>query len=136
MEAGPSRSAPITSNHAVQHPLPPVHFYSVEYPGYVQPSSVPQVIRNLGGPSTLETAFKRGASKSETLVELDLKPGNPFAHPIAGEVVGNNSILLKIRRRRRKKAPDIEASSDPDEYIGDFKAEVVGVLHKTVRFRC
>lgn len=123
METGPS---------AAQHPLPPIHFYSVEYPGYVQPSSVPQAIKNLGGPSTLENAFKRGASKSETLVELALKPGDSFSHPIAGEVVPNNSVLLKVTRRRRKKAN----GSNPEQVIGDFKAEVVGVLHKTVRFRC
>ncbi|KAJ3917262.1 RNA polymerase III transcription factor IIIC subunit-domain-containing protein [Lentinula edodes] len=55
---------------------------SVEYPGYVQPASVPQAIRNLASPS--KTAFRRGASKPETLVELKLQPDDSFVHPIPG----------------------------------------------------
>ncbi|KAF5393822.1 hypothetical protein D9757_000196 [Collybiopsis confluens] len=127
MEAGPSHQP------AQAHTLPQVQFYSVEYPGYVQPASVPQAIRNIGGPS-LETAFKRGTSKSETAVELRFDPNDPFVHPVPGEVTANNSILLKITRRKKKK-DSATAAKEHKEIIGDFKAEAVGVLHKTVRFR-
>ncbi|KAJ3813106.1 RNA polymerase III transcription factor IIIC subunit-domain-containing protein [Lentinula aff. lateritia] len=61
-----------------------------------QPASVPQAIRNLGGPSSLETAFRRGTSKSETLVELKLQPDDSFVHPVPGEVVANDVSLSNV----------------------------------------
>ncbi|KAJ4472296.1 RNA polymerase III transcription factor IIIC subunit-domain-containing protein [Lentinula aciculospora] len=129
MEAGPSTAT--TNNQAQLHPLPQTQFYSVEYPGYVRPASVPQAIRNLGGPSSLETAFRRGASKSETLVELRFQPDDSFMHSVPGEVVANNSIVIKVTRRKRK----VLRGPGQYEHIGDFKAEAVGILHKTARFR-
>ena len=57
-------------------------FYSVEYPGYVQPSSVPLAINNLGGQSKVDHAFKRTAPKSQqTLLELSLRPGTRSRTP-------------------------------------------------------
>jgi general transcription factor 3C polypeptide 5 (transcription factor C subunit 1) len=109
----------------LQHP-----FYSVEYPGYVQPSSVPLAISNLGGQSKVDHAFKRTASKSQqTLLELSLRPGNPFAHPVPGDVVGTNNLLLKVTKRKRK-----QVAGDPCT-TGEYTAEVVGVVSKTARFR-
>lgn len=104
-------------------------FYSIEYPGYVQPSSVPLAISNLGGQSKLDHAFKRTASKSQTLLELSLRPGNPFAHPIPGDVVGTNNLLLKVTKRKRK-----QVAGDPCT-TGEYTAEVVGNVSKTARFR-
>lgn len=114
---------------APEHLLPTTHFYSVEYPGYVQPSSVPLAIRTLGGQSSLETAFKRNATKTETLLELNLRPRNPFAHPIPGDVVATNNVLMKVVRRKRRRL-DEEGMA-----IGEYTAEVVGVIPKTARFR-
>jgi general transcription factor 3C polypeptide 5 (transcription factor C subunit 1) len=106
-------------------------FYSIEYPGYVQPSSVPLAIRSLGGQSKLDHAFKRTAPKSQqTLLELSLRPGNPFAHPIPGDVVGTNNLLLKVTKRKRK-----QVAGDPCTTTGEYTAEVVGVVSKTARFR-
>ncbi|KAJ4485110.1 hypothetical protein C8R41DRAFT_868391 [Lentinula lateritia] len=59
--------------------------------------TVPQAICNLGGPSNLETAFRRGASKSETLVELKLPPDDSFVHPVPGEVVANDVSLSNFK---------------------------------------
>ena len=107
-------------------------FYSVEYPGYVQPSSVPLAINNLGGQSKVDHAFKRTAPKSQqTLLELSLRPGNPFAHPIPGDVVGTNNLLLKVTKRKRKQVD----GGDPCPTTGEYTAEVVGVVSKTARFR-
>lgn len=106
-------------------------FYSVEYPGYVQPSSVPLAINNLGGQSKVDHAFKRTAPKSQqTPLELSLRPGNPFAHPIPGDVVGTNNLLLKVTKRKRK-----QVDGDPCTTTGEYMAEVVGVVSKTARFR-
>jgi general transcription factor 3C polypeptide 5 (transcription factor C subunit 1) len=86
-------------------------------------------VRNLGGQDSLDNAFKRTALRSETLVELNLRSGNPFAHPIPGDVVATNNIVLKVVKRRRRKL------NDGDELIGEYTAEAVGVVPKTVRFR-
>ena len=105
-------------------------FYSIEYPGYVQPSSVPLAISNLGGQSKVDHAFKRTAPKSQALLELSLRPGNPFAHPIPGDVVGTNNLLLKVTKRKRK-----QVAGDPCTTPGEYTAEVVGIVSKTARFR-
>lgn len=122
-DAGPS----ITHSEAPERPLPSTPFYSIEYPGYVKPESVPLAVSNLGGPSRLETAFKRTAAKNEALLELNLRPGNPFAHPIPGDIVGTSNILLKVVRRKRR--------NPEGEYIGEFTAEAMGIIPKTARFR-
>jgi general transcription factor 3C polypeptide 5 (transcription factor C subunit 1) len=114
---------------APEHPLPPTHFYSVEYPGYVQPSSVPLAVRTLGGQSSLESAFKRNATKTETLLELNFRPGNPFSHPVPGDVVATNNILMKVVKRKRRRL------DGEDNVVGEYTAEAVGVIPKTARFR-
>jgi general transcription factor 3C polypeptide 5 (transcription factor C subunit 1) len=114
---------------APEHLLPTTHFYSIEYPGYVQPSSVPLAIRTLGGQSSLETAFKRNATKTETLLELNLRPGNPFSHPITGDVVATNNILMKVVKRKRRRL------NGEGDFVGEYTAEAVGVIPKTGRFR-
>lgn len=113
---------------APEHPLPATHFYSVEYPGYVQCSSVPLAVRNLGGTSKLESAFKRTAARNEALLELNLRYGNPYAHPIPGDIVGTNNILIKVTKRKRRHVDD-------DGVVGDYTAEPLGAILKTARFR-
>lgn len=112
-------------SEARQHPLPQVPFYSVEYPGYVRPSSTHLAISNLGGQSKLDNTFRHATSKPESLLELTLRPNNPFAHHISGEAVATNNIVFKIVKRRRKNRNE-----------GEYTVEAVGVTHKTVRFRC
>ncbi|EGO01771.1 hypothetical protein SERLA73DRAFT_177265 [Serpula lacrymans var. lacrymans S7.3] len=124
-----SSNASTSSSEAPERPLPSTPFYSVEYPGYVQSSSVPLAIRSLGGQINLDSAFKRTASKHDALLELNLRPGNPFAHPIPGDVVGTNNIVLKIIKRKRRRL------NDGDQPIGEYTAEAIGVIPKTARFR-
>ena len=112
---------------AVECPLPATYYYSVEYPGYVEHSSVPLAVRNLGGASKLESAFKRTAAKNETLLELNLRYGNPYAHPIPGDIVGTSNILIKVTKRKRRGAND--------GIIGDYIVQPLGVILKTARFR-
>jgi general transcription factor 3C polypeptide 5 (transcription factor C subunit 1) len=117
---------------ALESQLPQIPFYSVEYPGYVRPSSVPIAVKNLGGQTSIDNAFKRAASKTESLIELTLRPGQPFAHPIPGDVVGTNNILLKVVKRRRKRRIDQDWG---DGAIGEYTAEAIGIIPKTARFR-
>ncbi len=135
--AGSSRTSRNTASHtdpteppsARERPLLNTHFYSIEYPGYVKPASVPLAIDRLGGQRNIDEAFRRTGKKLESTLELNLRPGNPFSHPIHGEVVGTNNILLKVvkRKRRRKDGEQGEA--------GEYTAEVIGVIPKTGRFR-
>ena len=116
---------------APAYPLPDTQFYSIEYPGYIKPTSVPYAIRTLGGQTVVESAFKRTANKAETILELNFRPGNPFAHPVPGEVVHTNNILMKVVKRKRRRALPAEEG----EPIGEFTVEALGVIPKTVRFR-
>ncbi|KIM91005.1 hypothetical protein PILCRDRAFT_159710 [Piloderma croceum F 1598] len=114
---------------APEHPLPSTQLFSVEYPGYVRPASIPLAINNLGGQSSLHNAFKRTASKTDALLELRLRPDNPFAHPVPGDVVGTSNVLLRVVKRKRRR---VEGQDVP---LGEYTAEAVGVVSKTVRFR-
>jgi general transcription factor 3C polypeptide 5 (transcription factor C subunit 1) len=117
---------------AQQHPVNTTPFYSIEYPGYVRTTSVPIAVQNLGGQTALGTAFKRSAGKTEAAtLELKLRPGNPFAHPIPGDVVPTNNLVLKLVKRKRKNRMD----TDDGAAQGEYTAEIVGTTTKTVRFR-
>ncbi len=134
-EAGPSTAIPQQSTQtapsvlsAPLKPLPSTHFYSIEYPGYVQPTSVSLALERLGGQSSVDSAFKRTGGKTASVIELNLRPGNPFSHPIPGEVVATNNVLLKVVKRRRKQ-------KDGQPSVGEYTVEAVGVIPKTTRFR-
>ncbi|KAJ3558658.1 hypothetical protein NM688_g793 [Phlebia brevispora] len=135
-EAGPSNSSQEDVSQsspseptAPLRPLPSSHYYSVEYPGYIQPGSLPLAIERLGGQAKVDAAFKRTAGKTSSLLELRLRPTDPFAHPIAGEVITTNNILLKVVKRKRKQ------SRDQDGTMGEYIVEAMGVVPKTARFR-
>jgi hypothetical protein len=134
-----SEQDPSTSSHAPELPLPATSFYSVEYPGYVRAESAPRAVAQLGGSQALDFAFRRAETKQERIVELRLRPENPFAHPIAGEIVPTNNLLLKVIKRRRKRRPvegaAEETTTDVEGAVGEYTAEVVGSIPKTVRFR-
>lgn len=121
------------ADEAPLRPLPSAHFYSVEYPGYVQPTSVPRALKTLGGQGIVESAFKRTANRNNSILELNLRPGNPFAHPIPGEIIPTNNLVLKVVKRRRKRK-DGEATADGPA-IGEYTVQAVGVIPKTARFR-
>jgi general transcription factor 3C polypeptide 5 (transcription factor C subunit 1) len=102
--------APIVSQERL--PLPQVTFYSVEYPGYVQESSVPLAIQKIGGQSKLDNAFRRSAQRKDALLELSFRSNDPFAHPIPGDVVPANNLLLKVVKRKRRPVLGVGSSKD------------------------
>ena len=118
---------------ALAHELPTAHFYSIEYPGYVRLESVTTAVHSLGGQSSIDRAFRRSAPKEDALLELNLRPDNPFSHPLPGDLVSTNNILLKVVKRRLKRSPDDDESQN--EIIGEYTAAAVGVIPKTARFR-
>lgn len=120
-----------SSSEALERPLPATPFFSIEYPGYVRSTSIPLAITNLGGQASINDAFKRTATKADALLELSLRPGNPFAHPVPGDVVSTSNLLLKVVKRKRRR---VEGQAEGG-VVGEYTAEVVGVVSKTVRFR-
>ena len=102
---GPSSDDHGTPAPAPERPLPNTHFYSVEYPGYVNPTSAPLAIERLGGQQSIDTAFRRATARDrvESLLDLHLRPGNPYAHPVPGEVVPTSNIVLKVVKRKRRR---------------------------------
>jgi len=121
----------ISSVSAQERPLPQVTFCSVEYPGYVQESSVPIAVQRIGGQSKLDNAFRRSAQKKDTILELSFRLNDPFAHPIPGDVVPANNLLLKVVKRKRRSC----TVAGTDRSICEFTAEIVGIVSKTARFR-
>ena len=119
-------------------PFPLQTFTAIEYPGPVSTSahSVEAALDAVGGLKHLsatlaaEEPFKR-------VVELQLGHGIDRIHPIQGEIVPTQNLVLKITKRRKKRANAGEASVVlPGANKGGYTAEVVGVVDKTVRFRC
>ncbi|KAH8830172.1 RNA polymerase III transcription factor IIIC subunit-domain-containing protein [Flagelloscypha sp. PMI_526] len=129
LEASGSTSSTTQISSAPSYPLPKTQFYSVEYPGYVQPSSIPLAIKTLGGLPALSDAFQNAKTREEAHLECTLRPDNPFAHPIAGESVQTHKILMKVVKRKRKE------EFRKDGFVGDYTMEALGVIGKTARFR-
>lgn len=123
--------APTDTVAAPLKPLPSTHFYSVEFPGYVQASSVTLAMEHLGGQSNVYAAFKRTGNKSGSLLELNMRPGNPFSHPIPGDIVSTNNILLKIIKRKRR----VRSASNTQKCTGEYIVQTMGSIPKTTRFR-
>ena len=107
MEDSNDAAEPTTSTQpqkcAPAHELPTTHFYSIEYPGYVRPESASKAIHTLGGQSSIDRAFRRSAPREDSLLELNLRPDNPFSHPLLGDLVPTNNILLRVVKRKHKR---------------------------------
>ncbi|KAH7343258.1 RNA polymerase III transcription factor IIIC subunit-domain-containing protein [Rhizoctonia solani] len=148
-EPGPSFVTPPLPPQPSRTKLPT--YNSIEYPGYISPNttSVNHAIHTLGGQKEVQKAFAEGGR----ILELRLQPDNPFAHPVTGDVVGTNKLLVKVVVRRRKRADRMDESEDGEneagqsgdkgkgkaqadgEDQGTYSAEVMGLIPKTARFR-
>ena len=133
-DAAEATTSAQSQKFAPAHEFPTAHFYSIEYPGYVRPESVSKAIHTLGGQSSIDRAFRRSAPREDSLFELNLRPDNPFSHPLLGDLVPTNNILLKVVKRKRKQLrPDDVDGAQAVE--GEYTAVAVGVIPKTARFR-
>jgi general transcription factor 3C polypeptide 5 (transcription factor C subunit 1) len=137
MEASAST---VSQTSAQARGLPTTHFYSIEYPGYVRPESVTKAVHSLGGQSSIDRAFRRNAPREDSLLELNLRPDNPFSHPLLGDLVPTNNLLLKVVKRKLKQPPPPDDGSHKEEVgkediVGEYTAVAIGVIPKTARFR-
>jgi general transcription factor 3C polypeptide 5 (transcription factor C subunit 1) len=132
-DSNDAAEAPTKSqNCAPAHELPTTHFYSIEYPGYVRPESVSKAVHSLGGQSSIDRAFRRSAPREDSLLELNLRPDNPFSHPLLGDLVPTSNILLRVVKRKLKHPPDDDNGA---QTVGEYTAVAVGVIPRTARFR-
>lgn len=79
-----------------------------------------------------------GIGSTSSIVELNFRPDVTFSHTIPGDTIaqGNNMILLKVIKRRRKR-------KDKTKIVGQrvlqdngvYKVEAMGRIDKVVRFR-
>ena len=128
---------------APDHELLSTHFFSIEYPSYVRPESVCKAVDCLGGQSSVDRVYTRNAPKEDSLLELNLRPDNPFSDPLPDDLVPTNNILLKVGKRKLKRPPnDDDGDHDKDgggggsleTVIGEYTAVAIGVIPKTARF--
>lgn len=124
-------SFPSMADRASEVPLSQTHYYSIEYPGYVQLASISTAILTLGGQSQIDSVFRRNALGGQVLLELSLRPNSIFAHPIPGDAIATNNLILKVIKRRKKS----QLGKTQHCILGEYQAEIVGMISKTVRFR-
>lgn len=145
----PSPSATVSVPVKKEAPLkrlPKTAFNSVEYPGPIahQPASVNYALSTLGRQPAVDACFNRATR----ILELRYDVHDTWSHPIVGENVPVQRLVLKVTRRRRKIKERVEPltnangpgstanSQNPTVSNGGiFKAEIVGVVKSTVRFR-
>lgn len=119
-------------------------FQSIEYPGPIRqaPASLEKALGTLGTEEDRNRLFNRAAPN----LELNFQPNNFWSHPIAGERVGVQRLVLKVTRKRRKLLATNHVGDDVDmngtarrarhvEPGGVYKIEMAGVVKSTVRFR-
>ncbi|KZO98023.1 hypothetical protein CALVIDRAFT_496565, partial [Calocera viscosa TUFC12733] len=130
-EAGPSHSQPPPYPPARPRPLPTTTYYTLEYPGLLRsPASLPAAIHTLGGQDALDAAFRRNSSVRP--IELSFRPGEPFAHPVTGEVSDFRGVVVKVVKRKRKRRGEDKEGEDEG---GVYTTEALGVARKVARFR-
>jgi general transcription factor 3C polypeptide 5 (transcription factor C subunit 1) len=119
---------------APAHPLPSQHFYSIEYPGYVSPESIPIAMHTMGGQTCIDNVFRRVQRNRgrDNVVDLKLRPDNPFCHPVPGEVTSTNNLLLRVVKKKRRV---LGSTGSSFETVGEYTAQIVGIIPKTLRFR-
>lgn len=118
-------------------PIPPQHFYSIEYPGCVSPTSIPIAIHTLGGQTYVDHAFRRNKHNEgrDNLVDLNFRPKNPFSHPVPGDITTTNNLLLKVVKRKRRRLDTPTDTPGEVAHVGECTTEVIGHIPKTLRFR-
>lgn len=116
---------PDEAQGAPTHPLPARRLTSIELPYTLSSSSSShqKAVASLGGPSRLSSQLQ--SKDANDPVEMQLKPGDYFAHPVQGDYVKTANLLVKVTKRRR-----VDGTGEKV-----FKVDPVGLVDTTVRFR-
>ena len=93
---------------------------SVEFPGKVV--SIEKALETLGGRKELEKLECEGSP-----VNLRFRPNDPFCHPIIGDFVPTNNLLIKLIKT-------VKLDENGNEFI-ETTHEIMGKIIKTCRFK-
>ncbi|KAJ2613153.1 tau 95 subunit of transcription factor TFIIIC [Coemansia sp. RSA 1365] len=113
---------------ADRHALPEHTLLSVEYPGYVVDTD--KAIESIGGSKKLARDTTENVGMP---IELRYRYNDPTSHPINGEIIPTQNLLVKVTRRVRR--PKGKNDTTTREERTNTTAEVVAIIDKTVRFR-
>ncbi|KAJ2238223.1 tau 95 subunit of transcription factor TFIIIC [Coemansia sp. RSA 1722] len=114
--------------YAERSQIPQRTVLSVEYPGYIKDAE--KAIRSLGG---REKLARDVSEDTGARLELRYRYNDPTSHPISGEIVPTQNVLIKVTRRiKRAKGASKDKST---EISTETSAEIVGIIEKTARFR-
>ncbi|KAJ2487555.1 tau 95 subunit of transcription factor TFIIIC [Coemansia sp. RSA 2320] len=113
--------------------IPRQRAFAIEYPGYVR--DVNKAVLTLGGHEQLARSMVN--DKDDDLpVELRFRYDDPTSHPISGEKVATQNLLLKVTKcTRRPKNKALGGAQASAVAVVSESAKVVAVIDKTVRFR-
>jgi hypothetical protein len=94
---------------------------AIEFPGYIkQNATLPfPVASMLGGLHKIERSFLNNLP-----FQLSYNPDALSKHPIIGDTIPTNNLLLKIKKLTNKRTKEVK-----------YQYEIVGKITKTVRFR-
>ncbi|RKP10461.1 RNA polymerase III transcription factor IIIC subunit-domain-containing protein [Thamnocephalis sphaerospora] len=111
--------------------LPDTELFAVEFPGYVR--NVDKALTALGGLEAIAATMRNEGKR----LQLNLRPGNLFSIPTAGDVVPTPKLLLRVSRRRPRAnaPPEQDMLEDTEAKAEDINVRMVGRITRTCRFR-
>ncbi|KAJ2488301.1 tau 95 subunit of transcription factor TFIIIC [Coemansia sp. RSA 2050] len=116
---------------AKRRPLPERTAFSIEYPGFV--NNTDNAILTLGGADRVARHATSGIDERGP-VQLRFRYNDPSSHPINGQKVATDNLLIKVTKRTRRLKSATGEVVGPAEFVSE-SVEVVAVIDKTARFR-
>ncbi|KXS16479.1 hypothetical protein M427DRAFT_31198 [Gonapodya prolifera JEL478] len=128
-------------------------FYDIEYPAIIK--NMDKALTTMGGMGAVvktlsedvtnqfgtNTPQPQPAAPGEgqlpaflNSIELRFRPDDPYCHPINGDFVGVSSLLVRVKRRRRRR-PQNAMETDSPEYGWQTEGKILGFVPRAVRFR-
>lgn len=121
-------------SYAPSYKLDIPSYLSIEYPLRVKDTS--KAIKMVGGSTKISQCF----IDPEMKLQLKLRPGDPYSHPVnSSKITSDENVLFKLRIPKRimdKHTGDVQSALEECEKEGKkYYAEAVGMISKTYRFR-
>lgn len=126
---------PTSSSNAPTYPLSKAiksrQFTTIEYPAPISraSASLESALSTLSPPLSKLS----DSSTTDTPIEMDLEPKNPYFHKVPASSLNVNNIVVKLTKRTRK-VPKRDEQGNVIE-TGQYKIEPIGVEHRVHRFR-
>ncbi|XP_072908456.1 general transcription factor 3C polypeptide 5 [Hemitrygon akajei] len=99
-----------------------------EYPGLVRDPL--KMLETLGGEEGVSRAYADPCRR----LELHFRPKDPYCHPVCGNRFPSTSMLLRVKRRRRKITAK-ETSKEGESEEVKYEMEILGIIGTTYKFQ-